>query len=343
MPSRDEHAILMDEENSMKIVVDMMGGDNGSPATKEAVKRFKEAHKDVELILVGKEEELADMEGYRIIPAKEVIAMEAGAMEVLRKKEASMVKAMYAVKSENADAVVSCGSTGAFLSSATLILKKIPGVIRPALAVAMPHIGASASTTIFLDAGSSNENTPEEMAQFGYMGSLYAKCGANIASPKVALLSNGSEEGKGSPEGKEAYKLLKEDKRIDFIGNIESNYVLTGEANVVVTDGYSGNICIKAIEGTAKTMGKMLKQGFMRNLASKIGYLLAKKGVDNMKKTMDTKRVGGAMLLGVNAVAVKGHGNSDATAFYYSLELAYRLASNSITSKIKEGFSTDEA
>ncbi len=327
----------------MKIVVDMMGGDKGSPATKEAVRRFAEAHKDAELILVGKEEELADMKDFHIILAKEVIGMEAGAMEVLRKKEASMVKAMYAVKEEGADAVVSCGSTGAFLSSATLILKKIEGVIRPALAVAMPHIGGNASTSIFLDAGSSNVNTPEEMAQFGFMGSLYGKCGANILSPKVALLSNGAEEGKGSPEGKEAYKLLKEDKRISFIGNIESMDVLTGEANVIVTDGFSGNICIKAIEGTAKTMGKMLKKGFMRNLASKIGYLLAKKGVDEMKKTMDTKRVGGAMLLGVNAVAVKGHGNSDATAFYYSLELAYRLASNKIVEKIKEGFSNAEA
>ncbi len=327
----------------MKIVVDMMGGDKGSAATKDAVKRFKEQHKDVELILVGKEEELVEMKDFKIIPAKEVIAMEAGAMEVLRKKEASMVKAMYAVKEEGADAVVSCGSTGAFLSSATLILKKIPGVVRPALAVAMPHIGGEASTSIFLDAGSSNINTPEEMAQFGYMGSLYAKCGCNIADPKVAILSNGAEEGKGSPEGKEAYKLLKEDKRISFIGNIESMYVLTGEANVIVTDGFSGNICIKAIEGTAKTMGKMLKKGFMRNIWSKLGYLLAKKGVDDMKKTMDTKRVGGAMLLGVNAVAVKGHGNSDAEAFYYTLELAYRLASNAIVSKIKEGFSNGQA
>lgn len=327
----------------MKLVVDMMGGDKGSQATKEAVKRFHKAHPEVELILVGKEEELREMEGYTRIAAKDVIQMEAGALEVLRKKESSMVKAMYAVKELEADAVVSCGSTGAFLSSATLILKKIPGVIRPALAVAMPHLGGDVSTSIFLDAGSSNINTPEEMAQFGYMGSLYATCGSGIINPKVAVLSNGTEEGKGSPEGKEAYRLLQNDKRIHFIGNIESMDVLTGEANVIVTDGFSGNICIKAIEGTAKTMGKMLKQGFMRNFLSKIGYLLAKKGVDQMKETMDTKRVGGAMLLGVNAIAVKGHGNSDATSFYYSLELAYRLASQRMVEKIKEGFTHENA
>ena len=323
----------------MKIVIDMMGGDKGSVATKEAVRRFRSLHKDVELILVGKEEELCDMKEERIVPASEVITMEAGALEVLRQKESSMVKAVSYAKEENADAVVSCGSTGAFLASTTLILKKIPGVIRPALAVAMPHIVSNGnSTLIFLDAGSSNVNTPIEMAQFGFMGSLYAKCGSSISDPKVAILSNGSEEGKGSPEGKEAYALLKEDKRIHFIGNIESMDVLTGEADVVVTDGFSGNICIKAIEGTAKTMGKMLKKGFKRNLFSKIGYLLAKKGVLEMKSTMDTKRVGGAMLLGVNAVAVKAHGNSDATAFYYSIELAYRLAKNKMVEKIKKGF-----
>ena len=322
----------------MKIVVDMMGGDNGSKATKEAVVRFHKAHPEVELILVGKEEELSDMEGYSIIPAKDVITMEAGALEVLRKKESSMVKAMNAVKEKEADAVVSCGGTGAFLSSATLILKKIPGVIRPALAVAMPSLNKNHATTIFLDAGSSNVNTPEEMAQFGFMGSLYAKCGASISSPKVAVLSNGAEEGKGSPEGKEAYKLLKEDKRIDFIGNEEACDVINGEASVIVTDGFSGNVCIKAIEGTAKAMGGLLKAGFKRNLFTKIGYLLSKKGVDTVKSTMDTKKVGGAMLLGINAIAVKGHGNSDATAFYYSLELAYRLASNQIVNKIKEGF-----
>ncbi len=327
----------------MKLVVDMMGGDKGSEATKGAVKRFHKAHPEVELVLVGKEEELREMEGYMQIAAKDVIQMEAGALEVLRKKESSMVKAMYAVKELNADAIISCGSTGAFLSSATLILKKIPGVIRPALAVAMPHLGGDVSTSIFLDAGSSNINTPEEMAQFGYMGSLYATCGSGIINPKVAILSNGTEEGKGSPEGKEAYRLLQNDKRIHFIGNIESMDVLTGEANVIVTDGFSGNICIKAIEGTAKTMGKMLKQGFMRNLFSKLGYLLAKKGMDQMKETMDTKRVGGAMLLGVNAIAVKGHGNSDATSFYYSLELAYRLASQHMVEKIKEGFTHENA
>ncbi len=328
----------------MKIIVDMMGGDNGSAATSEAVKIFHKAHPEVELILVGKEEELASLKNtFKIINASDVIKMEAGAMEVLRKKESSMVKAMYAVKEENASAIVSCGSTGAFLASATLILKKIPGVIRPALAAAMPHIGGESNTTIFLDAGSSNENTPLELSQFGFMGSLYAKCGSNLSNPKVGLLSNGSEEGKGSPVGKEAYKLLKGDSRINFIGNIEPTEVLNGPANVIVSDGYSGNICIKSIEGTAKLMGGMMKKAFLRNVFSKIGYLLAKKGIKEISSTMSTKKVGGAMLLGVNQVAVKGHGNSDATSFYYSLELAYRLANNDIVNKIKEGFSDGNA
>jgi glycerol-3-phosphate acyltransferase PlsX len=325
----------------IKLIIDMMGGDKGSSATKEGVRKFHSLHQDVDLVLVGKSEELKDMEGYTIIPATGVIKMESGVLEVLRQKDSSMVKAISSVMPLKADGIISCGSTGAFLSAATLVLKKIPGVLRPALTTSFPHLSNGNYVTI-LDVGASNQNSPEELAQFALMGSLYSKFVNHIDNPKVGLLSNGSEEGKGCPEGKAAYDLLKNDKKINFVGNIEGSNIIFGPSDVLVCDGYSGNVCLKTTEGTAKAMGALLKKAFMRNLASKIGYLLAKKGVASMKETMDPKKAGGALLVGVNAVAVKAHGNSDGEAFYNGIELVYALAKNHIVDEIKKGLTSNE-
>ena len=321
----------------VKIIVDMMGGDNGTPATKEAVRHFLETHKDAEIIAVGKKEELSDLEGVTLIEANDVIAMESGVMEVLRKKDSSMVKAIRAVIDEKADAVISCGSTGAFLSAATLILKKAPGVKRPALVTQFPRLTSGGFVTV-LDIGASNENTPEEMVQFAYMGCLYNKIVNGTEHPKVALLSNGAEEGKGSPEGKAAHQMLKEDPKIDFVGNIEGSDLLFTDVDVVTTDGFSGNIMLKTLEGTAKAMGKVLKDGFKKNIITKMGYLLAKGGLGDLKGKMNPKKVGGAMLIGVNAVCVKAHGNSDAESFFSAMDLTYKLAKANLVTKIKEGF-----
>lgn len=319
----------------IKIVVDMMGGDNGIEATLGGVRDFHAKRPDVSLILVGDEEALKGETYAKIIGAKDVMKMESGVMEVLHAKESSMVKAIQAVVDEKADGVLSCGSTGAFLIASSLIIKKIEGVERPALTVQFPHVYRKEFITL-LDVGASNLNTPSEMAQFAFMGTLYSKA-TGVKDPKVALLSNGAEAGKGSPEGQEAYKLISADKRINFIGNMEASDVLPGKEDVVVTDGYSGNVFMKTTEGTAKAVASLIKKAFKRSFASKIGYLFAHKGFDGMKDTLNPKTVGGAMLLGVNAVAVKAHGNSDSFAFYHALELTYKLASNDIVNKIKEG------
>lgn len=319
-----------------KLVIDMMGSDLGSAMSVEAVKLFHSAHPDCELVLVGKKEELTALSGFQIIDAPDVVKMETGALEVLRMTSSSMVKAVTAVKELHADGVVSAGSTGAFLSSATLLLKKIPGVLRPALITSTPNFKKGGYTTI-LDVGASNANTPEEMAQFALMGSLYETIVFGVAHPAVALLSNGSEEGKGSPEGKAAYDLLKANSKINFIGNVEGNGILSGDADVVVTDGYSGNVFLKTTEGTAKAMGSLLKKAFKRNFFSKLGYLLTKKGLKPMKEALDPKKTGGALLIGVNGVVVKAHGNSDAEAFKNAMEVAYRLSSAQIVAKIEEG------
>ena len=320
-----------------KLVIDMMGSDRGSAMCKEAVRLFHSAHPECGLILVGKIDELADMKDFPIIEASDVVSMETGALEVLRKKDSSMVKALEAVVREKADGVVSAGSTGGFLSASALVLKKIPGVLRPALVTSFPNLKSGGFTTV-LDVGASNANTPEELVQFALMGSIYSQKINHIVSPRVALLSNGSEEGKGSPEGKEAFHLLQADQRIRFVGNIEGNLLLDNGADVVVTDGYSGNVMLKSVEGAAKGITGLLKKAFQRNFASKMGYLLARKGLKEMKETLDPKKTGGALLLGVNGVVVKAHGNSTPDAFKNAMELAYRLSQAKVVEALAAGF-----
>lgn len=326
-----------------KIVVDMMGSDLGSKITVEAVKKFHERHPDYEIVCVGKIEELNDLSFAKVVDARDVVPMNAGALEVLRRKESSMVVALNIVAKEKADGVISAGATGGFLSAATLILKKIPGVLRPALITSFPNLGKNAETFVtILDVGASTENTPEEMAQFGYMGKVFSESFYKIKDPVIKTLANGTEEGKGSSVGKEAYKLLKEDKRLNFQGNIEASQVLAGGADVVVTDGYTGNVLLKTTEGTAKQIGKLLKKGFTKNFKTKLGYLFAKEVVTDFKKIMDPKNVGGAMLIGINGVAVKAHGNSDAESFLSAMEVEYRMIEANITEQITLAFKKEE-
>lgn len=321
-----------------KIVVDMMGSDLGTAATKGAVKIFHEKHPDVELILVGKEDEIKDIEfASKIVNANDVVPMTCGALEVIRRKESSMVVAINTMKEENADGIISAGATGAFLSACTLMLKKIPGVQRPALVTAFPNIESDGFTTL-LDVGASNTNTPEELAQFAYMGTLYSRAVYKIEKPRVRLLSNGSEEGKGSPVGKEAYHLLQEMKNINFEGNIEGDKLLKGLADVVVSDGFTGNVMLKTTEGTAKGMGKLLKKGFMSKLRCKIGYLFAKPAVKLLTDKLDPSNIGGAMLLGVNGAVVKAHGNSTDKSFASAMEVLYRIVEGDTVNQIKSTF-----
>lgn len=326
-----------------KIVVDMMGSDKGSVVTVEAVKMFHQKHPEYEIVCVGKKEELDGLPFAKIVDARDIVPMNAGALEVLRRKESSMVVALNIAAKEKADGVISAGATGGFLSAATLILKKIPGVLRPALITSFPNLGKNAETFVtILDVGASTENTPEELAQFGYMGKVFSESFYKIENPVVKTLANGTEEGKGSTVGKEAYKLLKEDKRINFQGNIEASQVLAGGADVVVTDGYTGNVLLKTTEGTAKQIGKLLKKGFTKNFKTKIGYLFAKDVITDFKKIMDPKNVGGAMLIGINGVAVKAHGNSDAESFFSAMEVEYRMIEANITEQITTAFKKEE-
>lgn len=321
----------------IKIVVDAMGGDNGSSIVVEATRKFLQDNKDVEITLVGKKEELSSLEGAcRIIDARDIVPMEAGALEVMRLKNSSMMMAIKTLKDENLDAVVSCGSTGGFLSAATINLKMISGIKRAALVSPFPT-AIKGKNVVILDIGANNENSADELAQFALMGKLYCQSVYGNEKPKVYLLSNGTEEAKGSPEVKEAYQLLQESKFEGFSGNIEARNVLSGEADVVVTDGFSGNIYLKGAEGVAKLMSGMIKKAFKRNLWSKLGYLHVRKGIKEMSETLNYKRTGGAMLLGINGNVVKAHGNSDEESFYCALCVAKKLAEKDVVNQIKKG------
>ena len=320
----------------MRIAIDAMGGDNGSKPVVEAIKEFKQLYPNDEVIVFGKKEELEELTSIcRVVDAPEVVPMAAGALEVIRMKNSSMCKAINTMKEEGFDAIVSAGSTGGFLSAATLILKMIPGVKRAALVTAFPT-KIKGKKVVVLDVGANNENSPEELVQFAYMGKAYNQALFNTEKPKTYLLSNGTESHKGSPLVKQTYELMLSHNFDGFKGNMEARDVLSGDADILVADGFSGNVLLKGMEGMAKMMSAMIKDNFKKNLWTKLGYLHVRKGFKNMSETMDYKSVGGAMLLGINGVVVKAHGNSDAYSFKSAMKVARQMVEFDVVNKIKE-------
>lgn len=320
----------------VKIVIDMMGGDNGSKPAIIATQKILQELNDLEIVAVGDENELgvfANNPRVKIIPSQSVVPMECSVLQAMRMKDSSVYKAVNAVKEENADAVLSAGSTGAFLSLTTLINKKIDGVERPALVTAFPS-KIPGKNVVLLDIGASADNSADDLVQFAVMGEAYYNVIYENKKANVYLISNGTEEGKGCALVKEAYEKLKSNP--SFKGYIEGRNVLSGEADVVVFDGFTGNVFLKGSEGVAKMLGGMMKKAFTKSLFSKIGYLFARNGMKELRSTMDYKKVGGAMLLGVNTVAVKAHGNADEVSFYSSIKIAYTLAKNKVVDQIKE-------
>lgn len=324
------------------MVVDMMGSDLGSKETVPGVLQFLEKHPDVQIIAVGKKEELTALEGKcEIIDARDVVPMDVAAMDVLRMRQSSMMIALNTMLERKADAIVSAGSTGGFLTAATIKLRLIPGVERAALVSPFPTAIPGKMTTV-LDIGASNENTADQLAQFAVMGSIYSQKVLQVKEPKIYLLSNGTEEEKGAPEVKKAHQILKNRQMPGFMGNIEGRDALNGVADVIVTGGYAGNVFLKTAEGVFVLMGHMLKKAFKKNCFTKIGYLFSRKGIKEMKAAFNYKSTGGAMLLGVNGVVVKAHGSSDAYCFSCAMDVAYRMAETNIVEQMKEGLKEHE-
>ncbi len=326
----------------IKIVLDTYSGDLEMIESMTAAIKFVKDFNDVELFLVGNFSTLTKPhDRVTLINADEKMPMDIGAMDALRKRSTSMYVATDVMNNEKADALVSAGSTGALLTLATVKFKKIEEVLRPALISPIPTNDPN-KKVIFMDLGASNENSAEELVQFAKMARIYAQKAFNNVNPTVALLSNGSEEAKGSPVSKEAYKIMKEIDFPNFIGNIEAKDVVFNKADIVITDGYSGNIFLKACEGTSLLVKDAMKKMFKKNILTKVAYLLLGKNISIMSDTMSSKKTGGAMMIGLNKIVIKAHGSSEKIAFYNALKVAYNCSKEKVVELIKTGLSDEK-
>jgi glycerol-3-phosphate acyltransferase PlsX len=332
----------------MKIILDAMGGDNAPQAT---VMGAVEANRlyGAQITLVGQGEKILEVlraqgidtlpQGIEVMHADDVVDMHDDPANAVRtRKNSSMMVGLKMLSEGQGDAFISAGSTGALLSGATLIVKRVKGIRRAAMGPAMPN--KAGGKTLLLDCGANAECTAEFLLQFGLVGALYAKKTLGLENPRVGLLNIGTEDTKGTPLQKEAYGLLKEagDKGIiHFIGNVEGRDVLLGGVDVVVCDGFSGNVLLKSIEGTAMFMGSLMKHKiFRRNIFSIIGYLFCKKGVDEVMKMMDYREIGGTQFLGIRKPVIKAHGSSDALAFRNAVKQAMDAAKTDITPELEQ-------
>ena len=332
----------------MKIILDAMGGDHAPLAP---VMGAVQAAKDfgAQIMLVGRGEEILSVmrdqgisdlpAGIEIANAEEVVDMHDDPANVIRKKKnSSMVIGLRMLSEGQGDAFVSAGSTGALLSGATLIVKRVKGIRRAAMGPVMPN--KAGGKTVILDCGANAECTPEFLLQFGIVGSLYAKKYLGTENPKVGLLNIGSEDSKGTPLQKEAYALLTQAAQqglLNFVGNVEARDVPLGAVDVVVCDGFAGNVLLKSIEGTAMFMGSLMKHKiFKRNIFSGIGYLFCKKGVDEVMKMLDYREIGGTQFLGIKKPVIKAHGSSDALAFRNAVKQAMDAAGSDISADLEQ-------
>ena len=333
----------------MKIILDAMGGDNAPQApvlgALQAAKDFGAqitlVGKGEEILKVLKENGISDLpEGMEVAHADEVVDMHDDPANVIRKKKnSSMVIGLKMLADGLGDAFISAGSTGALLSGATLIVKRVKGIRRAAMGPVMPN--KAGGKTVILDCGANAECTPEFLLQFGLVGSLYAKKYLGIANPRVGLLNIGAEDTKGTPLQKEAYALLTDAAEkgiLNFTGNVEARDVPLGAVDVVVCDGFSGNVLLKTIEGTAMFMGSLMKHKiFKRNFFSKLGYLFCKPGVDEVMKMMDSEEIGGTQFLGIKKPVIKAHGSSGVRAFRNAVKQAMDAAANDVSSELEQG------
>ncbi|WP_339020569.1 phosphate acyltransferase PlsX [Spiroplasma endosymbiont of Atherix ibis] len=326
-----------------KIAFDVMGSDNGLiPAVDAAIKLLGE-QKDLKIIFVGNEIELKkalslkkyNPDQVEIINTTEVIEMTDGIMDIRRKKNSSMVKALELVKEGKADGITTGGATAPFIAGCHFIIKKLEGIERPGFMPVIPTL-VKGKITLLLDVGANLECDPEDLVNFAIMATAYSKAVNSVEDPKVALLNIGEEKSKGLELNKQTYKLLEENKDINFVGNIESRYLANGIVDIIVTDGYTGNIALKAAEGMGKALLNEIKSAITKTLFRKLAALRLKKAFKEVKAKFDYKNHAGAILLGANGIAFKSHGSSDKIAFYATLKMTYNAIKNDVVNKVKK-------
>ncbi|OHO23717.1 phosphate acyltransferase [Staphylococcus sp. HMSC034A07] len=320
----------------VKIAVDMMGGDDAPGIVLDAVKKAVEDFKDLEIILFGDESQYnLSHEQIEFRHCTEKIEMEDEPVRAIkRKKDSSMVKMAEAVKSGEADGCVSAGNTGALMSAGLFIVGRNKGVARPALVVTLPTTDGKGF--VFLDVGANADAKAEHLLQYAQLGNIYAQKIRGIQNPSVSLLNIGTEAAKGNSLTKKAYDLFEKNQSFNFTGNIEAKTLMDGNVDVVVTDGYTGNMVLKNLEGTAKSIGKMLKETIMSSFKNKLAGAVLKKDLETFAKKMDYSEYGGSVLLGLDGTVVKAHGSSNAKAFYSAIKQAKIAGEENIVQIMKD-------
>ena len=326
------------------LAVDAMGGDAGLAVTIPGALLFLRQQADVRLLMVGDEVQVrqaleaanAPMDRIQVVHAAQVVEMDEQPQSALKnKKDSSMRIAVNQVKEGLAQAAVSAGNTGALMATARFVLKTIQGIERPAIAKFIPS--QNGHMTLVLDLGANVDCTPEQLVQFAVIGSeLVHALYPNAGAPRVGLLNVGTEDIKGTDTVKQVFKLISGSK-LNFVGNVEGGSIFSGEVDVVVADGFVGNIVLKTIEGAVRFMGSAIKQEFQANLLTKLGALAAMPALKGFKNKLDPRKFNGAIFLGLRGVVIKSHGGTDAVGFSYALEEAFHEAKADSLTRIQQG------
>ena len=344
---------------SVRLAIDAMGGDHGLTVTVPAALSFLQSHPDAHLLLVGRPDEveaalqqqLSRVQGapapalsarIRVVPASEVIRMDDNPVQALRnRRDSSMRIAIEQVKAGEADACVSAGNTGALMAISRFVLKMLPGIDRPAIAKFMPSKGGGLA--LMLDLGANVDCSAAQLLQFAVMGGeLFGAMYPRNSQPRIGLLNVGTEDIKGGSVIKEAHHLLQQSP-LNFVGNVEGNAVFSGEVDVVVADGFTGNAVLKAIEGAVKFIGGIIREEFSRNWLNKLAALLALPTLRGFKNRLDPRKFNGAIFLGLRGIVIKSHGGADVEAFKYALLEAYHEVESDSMAKIEQGIATQMA
>ncbi len=330
----------------MRIILDAMGGDLAPKAPILGALQAAKAY-GAQITLVGRQQEIEEVfkqenltmpEGMEIFHADDVVDMHDDPASIVHKRKgSSMVVGLKMLAEGKGDAFISAGSTGALLTGATLVVKRVKGIRRAAMGPAVPN--KKGGKTVICDCGANAECTPEFLLQFALVGSLYAKKQLGVENPKVGLLNIGTEDSKGTPLQKEAYAMLQDAASrglVNFAGNVEARDVPLGAVDVVVCDGFSGNVLLKTIEGTAMYMGSLLKHRvFKRNVMGMIGYLFCKPGVNELMSMLDYRTIGGTQFLGIKKPVIKAHGSSDELAFQSAIRQAMEAAKADFSAELE--------
>lgn len=329
-------------ENNLVISIDAMGGDNSPRVVIEGLAIAARKNPDVRFLLFGDEAKIrASLGNYpqlqkvcEIRHSDEVVRNEDKPSSVIRNKNTSMYMAIDAVRKGEAQAVVSAGNTGALMAISKLVLKTIQKIHRPAIVSVMPHINGK---YVMLDLGANTECSAINLAEFAMMGDILARCALGISRPRVALLNIGAEEMKGKEEIHKAAQMIRNSHmNIDFIGYIEPHEIPNGKADVIISDGFTGNIALKSIEGTARLVLRLLKNSVKKSLLAKLGLPFMLGVALSLKKTMDPRLYNGAMFVGLNGLSVKSHGGTDALGYSVAVDNALKLVRQNFVNTIRD-------